>query len=242
MSECYPQPLIMAKNIGLKYSSFGLFNRFYHHAIKDLSFEVYAGETFGIMGRNGCGKSSVLRLLAGIIKPTSGNVLMAQPLTSALLTLGLGFNPQLSGRNNAMLSCMLQGASKDYARSLLDDIKNFSELGAFFERPVKTYSAGMRSRLGFSTALTLKVDLLLIDETLSVGDASFNQKAEAALLDRVQGSQTVIFVSHNAAQVSRICSRAMWLEGGCLKESGDVSVVADAYKNFMARLNTVGPV
>ena len=157
------------------------------------------------------------------------------------MTLGLGFNRELTGRDNAILSLMLQGASRGEALDRLQAIKEFSELDGFFDRPVRTYSSGMRSRLGFATALESDVDLLLIDETLSVGDKSFNKKAERALLEKMSGSQTVIFVSHNAQQVQRLCQRAIWLEKGSVAAEGDVSQVAYCYtKSFSGVANNSG--
>jgi lipopolysaccharide transport system ATP-binding protein len=157
-------------------------------------------------------------------------------LTRALLTLGLGFKPQLSGRDNALLGCMLQGASRREARAMLHTIQEFSELEEFFDQPVKTYSSGMRARLGFATAMTIEVDLLLIDETLSVGDASFNEKAEKAMMQKIERDQTVIFVSHNSQQVQRLCKRAIWLEAGEVREHGLANDIAVAYQQFMKDL------
>jgi lipopolysaccharide transport system ATP-binding protein len=148
----------------------------------------------------------------------------------SLLTIGLGFKAELSGRDNAILSAMLQGAGRRQATAWLEPIREFSELGDSFDEPVKTYSAGMRSRLGFSIALMTHVDVLLIDEVLSVGDASFRQKAQAAMKERVTGEQTVVFVSHMDNQVSEICDRAVWIEEGRIAAAGEVETVLDAYR------------
>ena len=232
-----PEPLLTVNNVGLTFNGFGWFNKFRCEALSDVSFDVFPGEVFGVMGRNGCGKSTLLRVLSGVIKPTEGSVqLQRAKLTRALLTLGLGFKPQLSGRDNALLGCMLQGASKREARAMLQSIQEFSELEDFFDQPVKTYSSGMRARLGFATAMTIDVDLLLIDETLSVGDASFNKKAEKAMMQKIGRDQTVIFVSHNSQQVQRLCKRAIWLEAGEVREQGLAKDVAIAYQQFMKDL------
>lgn len=232
-------PLLSVQNVGFTFQGFGFWNQFKYEALTDISFDVQPGETFGVMGRNGCGKSTLLRILSGVIKPTTGIVeTQCKGLSRLLLTLGLGFNPQLSGRHNALLSCMLQGASKKEALGLLEEIKAFSELENFFELPVRTYSSGMRSRLGFATATTVNVDLLLIDETLGVGDRSFNKKAEDAILSKIHGDQTVIFVSHNEKQVERLCERAVWLEGGCVAAAGVTSDVAMRYEIFMDELRS----
>jgi lipopolysaccharide transport system ATP-binding protein len=228
-------PLIQLNDVSLSYTSFGLFRRSRFQALSDISFAVYPGETFGIVGRNGCGKSTLLQILADVIAPDSGVITKSKNLKSALLTLGLGFNRELTGRDNAILGLMLQGASRGEAIDRLQAIKEFSELGDFFEKPVKTYSSGMRARLGFSTALEAKVDLLLIDETLSVGDKTFNKKAERALLEKISGLQTVIFVSHHAQQVQRLCRRAIWLEKGSVAAEGDVSQVTECYNDFMSK-------
>lgn len=216
------------------------FKRFAHKVLKGLNFDVYRGETLGIMGRNGCGKSSLLRILNGVVDPTAGSLEAEEGITRILLTLGLGFDNNLTGRDNAMLSAMLQGYDRARARESLEGIKEFSELGDFFERPVKTYSSGMRSRLGFSTAMKTEVDLLLIDETLSVGDQSFNKKAEKAMMEKIHSDQTVIYVSHSGGSVKKVCTRALWLEDGAIQAEGDTKSVAAEYKRFMDKLNKKG--
>jgi homopolymeric O-antigen transport system ATP-binding protein len=201
-----------------------------HTVLKDVSLKLYEGETLGIIGRNGVGKTTMLRLIAGILAPTSGRVWQREGTSSALLTIGLGFRADLSGRDNALLAGMLQGAPRRQAMSVLDEIKEFSELGDSFEEPVKTYSSGMRSRLGFTTALLTHVDILLIDEVLSVGDAEFRAKAQRAMKERISGDQTVVFVSHNDAQIQDLCDRAIWLDGGSIMAEGDTQEVLQEYK------------
>ena len=147
-----------------------------------------------------------------------------------LLSLGLGFKADLSGRDNAMLGAMLQGSTKKQAMGFLEGIKEFSELGDSFEEPVKTYSSGMRSRLGFTTALMTHVDILLIDEVLSVGDAQFKGKAETAMKERISGNQTVVFVSHSENQIQELCNRALWIDQGKIRCEGDTEMVLDAYR------------
>jgi lipopolysaccharide transport system ATP-binding protein len=226
-------PLIQLSDVSLSFTSFGLFRRSRFQALNNVSFEVYPGETFGIVGRNGCGKSTLLQVLADVVVPDSGVITKNKSLKSALLTVGLGFNQQLTGRDNAILSLMLQGASRREALDRIDSIKEFSELDGFFDQPVRTYSSGMRSKLGFATALEANVDLLLIDETLSVGDKSFNEKAERAMSKKIGGLQTVIFVSHNATQIERLCGRALWLERGEVLVEGKAKHVIGSYNNFM---------
>jgi lipopolysaccharide transport system ATP-binding protein len=229
--------ILEAKNIALTYKTRkGFLSSFSHQALKGISFELYKGETIGILGRNGGGKSTLLRILAGIINPTSGQVSCVSGTTRALLSVGLGFMPNTSGRENAIYSAMLQGASKKKALSVVDKIRDFAELGEFFEQPVDTYSSGMRARLGFATALMTDVDILFIDEILSVGDMHFRQKAESAMLDKLNGEQTCVFVSHNPEQVNKICSRAIWIEDGVIRAQGETKTVANEYKNFMESL------
>jgi lipopolysaccharide transport system ATP-binding protein len=223
-------PLLKANNISLTYKSGNrsLIGGFTHQALKDVSFDLMKGETLGILGRNGVGKSTLLRILAGIINPSSGEVVCAPHTSRALLTLGLGFMPNISGRDNAMYAAMLQGATLKKAKTILNDIADFSELGEFFDQPVNTYSSGMMSRLGFATALYTDVDILLIDEVLSVGDAHFRDKAEAAMQEKLH-NQTCVFVSHNSAQINKVCSRAIWIDEGIIKDQGDTKSVVHQY-------------
>ena len=203
-----------------------------HHVLDAVSLQVYEGETLGIIGRNGVGKTTMLRLMAGILAPTSGKVRQHPGKTSSLLTIGLGFRPDLSGRDNAMLAAMLQGATAHQARGFLEGIKEFSELGDSFEERVKTYSAGMLARLGFTTALMTHVDILLIDEVLSVGDAHFREKAQKAMIERISGDQTVVFVSHMEAQVRDICNRAVCINDGAIVAEGEPGLVLQSYREI----------
>lgn len=233
--------LLQAKELEFSYRSriWG-FKRLEYPVLKGLNFEVKRGETLGVMGRNGCGKTSLLRILNGVIAPTRGELNHPVGITRMLLTLGIGFDKNLSGRDNAMLASMLQGYSRERAKAALEGIKEFSELGEFFERPVKTYSSGMSSRLGFATAMKTDVDLLMIDETLSVGDRQFNKKAEKAMMEKINSEQTVIFVSHSGPQVNKVCSRALWLEDGIIKAEGETREVAREYKYFMDQVQKKG--
>ncbi len=206
-----------------------------HHVLDSVSFELYENETLGIIGRNGVGKTTMLRIMAGILAPTSGQVIRKPDALASLLTIGLGHQGDLSGRDNALLSAMLQGATKKEALGFLEDIKEFSELGDSYEEPVKTYSTGMRSRLGFTTALLTHVDILLVDEVLSVGDAEFRKKAQEAMKQRISGEQTVVFVSHAANQVKDLCDRVLWLDKGKICAQGDPETVIAEYQASMKR-------
>jgi lipopolysaccharide transport system ATP-binding protein len=206
--------------------------------LKSLSFQIKQGENFGIMGRNGCGKSSLLRILAGVLRQDSGALDFQSIKTKSLLSIGLGFQMDLTGRDNSLLGLMLQGTSKVVALEMLDKIKEFSELGDYFELPVRTYSSGMRSRLGFAVAITANTDLLLIDETLSVGDVHFRKKAESAMMDKLQSNQTIVFVSHSAQQVAELCQNAIWLDNGSIRAYGETKEVTRDYQAFMTSLDT----
>lgn len=208
----------------------GLLRQRSHQVLDDINLDLHRGETLGIVGRNGCGKSTLLRLMSGILAPTSGSIELRENTSRAVLALGLGFRGELTGRDNAFLSAIMQGNSREQARSFLEPIKEFSELGDAFEQPVNTYSAGMRARLGFSSALLGHVDILFIDEILSVGDGHFRKKAGAALREKIRGDQTVVFVSHLSREVKLLCDRAAWLENGRLKRVGDPEDVVSEYE------------
>ena len=200
-----------------------------HNVLDDISLELFEGETLGVIGRNGVGKTTMLQLMAGILAPTSGSVRQDKSKSSSLLTIGLGFRHDLTGRDNALLSAMLQGSTRKQALSFLEDIKEFSELADSFEEPVKTYSTGMRSRLGFTTALMTHVDILLVDEILSVGDAGFRTKASAAMKERLSGEQTVVLVSHSDAEIGALCDRAIWINEGRIAAEGNTELVLSQY-------------
>jgi lipopolysaccharide transport system ATP-binding protein len=225
------EPIIKLQDITLTYKTRMSFFRHQEFcALDNVSFSIEKGETLGIVGNNGCGKSTLLKVLAGIYQPDSG-IITKNCHSISLLSLGVGFDQELSGRDNAVLSAMLLGASKKQALAVLSDIVEFSELGKFIEQPVKTYSSGMKARLGFAVAIKLDVDLLLIDEVLGVGDAGFRQKAEQAMLNKINSEQTVVFVSHSEGQVKKLCERAVWLDKGQVKIVGDTKSVYAEYKN-----------
>jgi lipopolysaccharide transport system ATP-binding protein len=230
MMDLDKRVMLELDNVSLSYhSGKKTFDHGTHHVLNQVSLKLYEGETLGIIGRNGVGKTTLLRLMAGILAPTHGDVRLRPGRSASLLTLGLGFKPDLSGRDNALLAGMLQGSTRERAESFLDEIAEFSELGDSFWEPVKNYSAGMRARLAFTTALMTHVDILLIDEILSVGDAHFRGKAQSAMINRIQGEQTVVFVSHMADQVKELCDRVIWLDQGRVVAEGDSAEVVDAY-------------
>jgi len=200
-----------------------------HRVLNNLDLEIQQGERIGLVGRNGAGKSTLLRIIGGIYPPAGGTVWRDPKKTVALLTLGLGFKGDLSGRDNALLAAMLQGMTRREAKQRLDAIGDFTELGEFFEQPVKTYSSGMRSRLGFATGLLLDTDILLLDEILAVGDQGFRQKAREALNDRLAPDKTVILVHHMEQAIKETCHRAVWLEQGQVWDDGNAAEVLAAY-------------
>lgn len=224
------EPLITLDNVGFTYRTLtGILKVHKFQALRSISFDVRPGETLGVIGSNGSGKSTLLKILARIYRPDSGSIVFNAGKIS-ILSLALGFDPRLSGADNAVLSSMLLGASFREATRLVDGIIEFSELGKFAAQPVKTYSSGMRARLGFSVALNMQTDVLLIDEALAVGDAKFKEKSERAIVQRVTSSQTVVLVSHSEAQINRLCDRAIWIEKGQIALEGDPALVTNRYR------------
>lgn len=224
---------ISVRNLQLGYRRrLSLGKRSIHPVLTDVSFDLHTGETLGILGRNGAGKSSLLKLLAGILDPDSGTI-TRYVLTTSLLSLNLGLDLNLSGEDNAILGGLLLGYSQRESRNNLGKIKEFSELGQAFYEPVKTYSSGMYARLGFSIAIHLQPDVLLIDEILGVGDAEFQKKSRAALAQRIHNGQTAVLVSHSTDQVRNLCKRAVWIEDGQVKMEGDAKPLLTAYEKYL---------
>lgn len=227
-----PNSIILSlRNIGLSYTRRqGTFKRSRFWALHDVSFDLYKGETLGIIGKNGVGKSTLLRLMAGIISPDRGELVFYQNgIKISLISLQAGFNPNLSGRENAILSGMLLGASKSDVVEHMDDIIAFSELDDFIQDPVGTYSTGMRARLGFSVAYYVNPDVILLDEVLGVGDEKFRIKSTQAMKERIRSDKTVVLVSHSVPLVRELCNRAIWIEDGMTRSQGDVAKVLNAY-------------
>lgn len=210
-----------------------LFRKPYHTdfmALTDIHFTVMEGETFGIIGENGAGKSTLLKILARTLKPTSGH-LSINGRVAALLELGAGFNPELSGEENIYLNAYLLGLSKEEIDERRQDILDFSELGDFIKRPVKTYSSGMYVRLAFSIATSVNPDILIIDEALSVGDEYFQKKCVDRMMNFRKGGKTILFCSHNMYFVQELCQRAVWIHKGSMKAVGETGKVIMEYQN-----------
>ena len=182
-------------------------------AVKDLSFKLYEGESIAFVGRNGCGKTTTLKMLAGLIKPDKGKVTI-HGRVQALIALGAGFNPRLSGRDNIFNSAAVQGFSRKETQLIVDEIVDFAELEDFIDSPVQTYSSGMHARLGFAVAVHLKPDVLLIDEILAVGDFSFQNKCFAHMQKLKKSGVSIILISHSHTHIIQMCDNCFWLEKG----------------------------
>ena len=202
-------------------------------ALRDVSFSVQPGEVVGIIGRNGAGKSTLLKILSKITYPTSGRV-RARGRVAALLEVGAGFHEELTGRENIYLNGSVMGMKKREVDAKLDAIVEFSGMERFIDTPIKRYSSGMRSRLGFAVAAHLDPDVLIVDEVLAVGDAVFQKKCISAMHDLRGGGRTVLFVSHNMAAVENLCSRGIWIAQGKIKLDGPVHEVIEAYMGSFA--------
>jgi teichoic acid transport system ATP-binding protein len=196
-------------------------------ALRHVSFTVGRGDTVGIIGRNGSGKSTLLRVIAGIYPPDEGKVSVDGEV-STLFSLGTGFNQELSGRDNIYLDGIMIGMTKTQIDGIIGDIIEFTELGDFIDMPVRTYSAGMRSRLGFAIAMNSDKDIVLIDEIMSAGDAAFRQKADVEM-SRIIGEKTVMIVSHNMYTIERFSNKVIWLDRGVLAAMGDPKEVIKQY-------------
>lgn len=223
------EPLIRLRHIAVCYKSRSIFrSKAQYWALKDVSFDLYRGETLGVVGRNGAGKSTLLRLVAGIIDPDRGEILR-QPARAALLSLQAGFLPHLSGRENAILGGILLGFQHSEIIAKLDAIIAFAELEQSIDDPLATYSQGMRARLGFALAMQVDPDILLIDEVLAVGDMDFRKKSGHELRKRIKSNQTVMLVSHDTSTLRDHCDRIVWIEKGQKVAEGDANEVLERY-------------
>ena len=202
------------------------------HAVRGVSFDVAEGEIFGVVGRNGAGKSTLLRGIAGILPISDGRIVVRDRLTT-LLSLGVGFNTHLSGRQNVMLGGLAAGLTPEDVRSRMDDIIAFSELGEVIDRPVRTYSSGMRGRLGFSVSTFVDPGILLVDEALATGDLGFSEKAFARVRKLVADGHAAVIVSHSISQVRALAHRCMWIDRGQAREVGDPPEVLRSYSRWV---------
>ena len=205
----------------------------YFEAVKGVSFEVEKGQILGIVGKNGSGKSTLLRAIAGIFSPDEGEIDLHGNSIS-LLSIGVGFQNSLTGRENIYLSGMLLGFSREFIEEKIDEIIEFSELGKFIDRPVKSYSSGMYSKLAFSITAILETDIMLIDEVLSVGDAKFKKMSYAKMKELISNEdRTVLIVSHSSETIKNLCNNVLWIHDGEMKMYGTTAEVLPKYDEFM---------
>lgn len=199
-------------------------------ALDDISFDIKKGDVFGIVGLNGCGKSTTLKIISGILQPTKGTV-ETNGVIAPLIELGAGFDMDLTARENIYLNGSVLGYSKKFIDSKFDDIVDFSEMREFLDVPMKNYSSGMVARIGFAIATVTRPDILIVDEILAVGDFLFQQKCEERINSMMKDDTTVIIVSHSIEQIERLCKHCVWLEKGKIRMIGDTETVCNAYKN-----------
>jgi lipopolysaccharide transport system ATP-binding protein len=212
----------------------------YFCALKDVSFEIFRGETVGIIGRNGSGKSTLLQIICGTLSPTRGSVCV-RGRVGALLELGSGFNPEFTGRENVFLNATLLGLSQDEILAKYDDIVAFADIGEFIDQPIKTYSSGMIVRLAFAVQAQLSPDILIIDEALAVGDARFQQKCFARLKQLKEQGTSILLVTHSTEQIVTHCSRAILLDSGAIIESGEPRKVVNRYLDLLFGQSDIPP-
>jgi ABC-2 type transport system ATP-binding protein len=201
------------------------------NALEGISFDIRQGDVFGLVGTNGSGKSTMLKIIAGVLDPTLGTCEVNGSI-APLIELGAGFDMQLSARENIYLNGALLGYSRDFIKSHFDEIIDFAELWDFLDLPLKNYSSGMVARIAFAIATVVIPDILIVDETLSVGDMFFQEKCEARIKSLIEEhNTTVLFVSHAVAQVERLCNRAIWIERGVTQMLGDAGEICEAYRH-----------
>ena len=228
-------PKSIRKKIDFKFHQYG--REFF--ALHNISFDIKKGESFGIIGKNGAGKSTLLQIITGILNPTSGTTIV-HGRVAALLELGAGFNPEFSGRENIFMNASILGFTEEQTKAKLEEIIDFSEIRAFIDQPVKTYSSGMFVRLAFSVQACLEPDILIVDEALSVGDMFFQQKCHARMEELEKKGTTLIFVSHDLGSIEKYCKRAMLLENGRIIKEGNVGdVVTHYYYSNRAKVNPI---
>ncbi len=202
-----------------------------YRALDNVSLEVEKGEFFGIIGRNGSGKSTLLKILAGIYQADSGQIKITGKI-SPFLELGIGFNPELSGRDNVYLNAIILGMTKKQVSEKFDEIIKFAELERFVDQKLNRYSSGMQVRLAFSVAIHANREILLLDEVLAVGDEGFQQKCYA-YFEKIRGQKTIIFISHDHEQIEKFCNRTLWIDNGVVKGYGKTSEVMPKYLETM---------
>ncbi|EOR21371.1 teichoic acids export ABC transporter ATP-binding subunit TagH [Cytobacillus oceanisediminis] len=209
------------------------------YALRNVSFEADHGDVIGFVGVNGSGKSTLSNIIAGIVPPTSGEVLIDGQ--ASLIAVAAGVNNELTGRENIELKCLMLGFTKDQIKVLEPKIIEFSELGKFIDQPVKSYSSGMKSRLGFGISVHTDPDVLIIDEALSVGDKAFADKCLAKMEEFKERGKTMFFVSHSIGQMKQFCQKGIWIEHGQVKMIGSINEVLSSYEEFLKTYNKMSP-
>lgn len=246
MSQKDQVPIVILENVSVRYRTpaerYATFKEFAikwlqgkvrthsFWALRNVSFEVYRGEVFGLIGPNGAGKSTLLKLISRVMRPTEGRVRVYGRVVP-LLELGAGFHPELTGRENIFLNGAILGFTRKEMQAKFQRIVEFSELQEFIDAPLRTYSSGMWARLGFAVAIDTEPDILILDEILSVGDEAFQRKCVARIEELRQHGVTILLVSHSTELVASMCDRAAWLDHGQLQMVGDAALVAQAYRD-----------
>lgn len=240
------QPIISFKNVNKEYILYkndrerfrALFlkpkNPKINKALKNVSFDIYSGESIGIIGDNGAGKSTILKMITGVAHPDNGEIIVNGKV-AALLELTAGFSMEMTGRENIYLKGYILGLEDEYIRTIEERIIDFAQLGDYIDQPVRTYSSGMRMRLGFAINVNIEPDILVVDEALSVGDATFKKKCKAKIAEIIKSGVTVLYVSHNQAGVKELCKRAIFMKKGELIFDGDVNEAYKIYEESKAK-------
>ncbi len=200
-------------------------------ALNDVSFQIEKGDILGIVGFNGAGKSTMLKILAGVLKPTNGKVVVNGSV-APLIEVGAGFDPELTAKENIFLNGAILGHSRKFLQQHFDEIIDFAELRTFVNVPVKNFSSGMYARLGFAIATVVKPDILIVDEVLSVGDYRFQEKCEKRIQEMINGGTTIIIVSHDINMIERLCNKVLWLDHGVKKDFGNAVKICEEYKTY----------
>lgn len=203
-------------------------------ALQDVSLQVKKGEAWGLVGVNGSGKSTMLKVISGIMRPYKGNV-SVNGSVAPLIELGAGFDPECTARENIFLNGCVLGHSEKFMQEHFDEIVEFADIGTFLDSPLKNFSSGMKARLGFAVATVVKPNILIVDEVMAVGDYKFRKKCEARIKEMLAGGTTLLYVSHSIEEVRRLCDHALWLDHGKIRMIGEVNEVCDAYMGEMGK-------
>lgn len=211
----------------------------FHYALNNISFEVDRGEIVGLIGLNGSGKSTMSNLIAGVTMPNEGEIEING--TASLIAIAAGLDTRLTGIENIELKGLMMGLTKKEIKEIIPHVVEFAEIGKFMYQPVKTYSSGMRSRLGFAISVNIDPDILVIDEALSVGDPTFTERCLAKMNEFKEKGKTIFFISHSLSQIRSFCTKGLWIHYGNIKEYGEVGQVCDNYQTFLTEYNKLTP-